>query len=72
MNSVGDLRADGHSRVHVGNHIEVHNYNEPNRNRCLADLRLTDPRDDKTRIEQTKGGLLKDSYKWVLDHDDFQ
>ncbi|KAH7117476.1 hypothetical protein EDB81DRAFT_892342 [Dactylonectria macrodidyma] len=29
------------------------------------------PRDDKTRIEQTKGGLLKDSYKWVLDHEDF-
>ncbi|KAL6411745.1 hypothetical protein AUP68_04119 [Ilyonectria robusta] len=72
MNSVGDLRADGHGRVHVGNHIEVHNYNEPNRDRCLADLRLTDPRDDKTRIEQTKGGLLKDSYKWVLDHEDFR
>ncbi|KAH6985564.1 hypothetical protein EDB80DRAFT_231610 [Ilyonectria destructans] len=72
MNSVGDLRADGHGRVHVGNHIEVHNYNEPNRNRCLADLRLTDPRDDKTRIEQTKGGLLKDSYKWILNHGDFR
>lgn len=43
MNSVRDLRADGHSRVHVGNHFEVHNYSEPNRNRCLADLRLTDP-----------------------------
>ena len=35
---------------------------------CLADLRATDPRDDKTRIEQTKGGLLADAYLWVLDN----
>jgi hypothetical protein len=40
--------------------------------RCLKDLRLTDPRDDKNRIEATKGGLLKDSYKWVLDNPDFR
>jgi hypothetical protein len=32
-------------------------------NLCLADLLLTDPRDDKTRIEQTKGGLLNDSLR---------
>ncbi|XP_014557368.1 hypothetical protein COCVIDRAFT_25929 [Bipolaris victoriae FI3] len=41
-------------------------------NKCLADLRLTDPRDDKKRIEETKGGLLKDSYRWVLDNPDFR
>jgi hypothetical protein len=41
-------------------------------NRCMADLRLTDPRDDKKRIQETKGGLLKDAYCWVLDHPDFQ
>ncbi|RYP31995.1 hypothetical protein DL767_005440 [Monosporascus sp. MG133] len=40
--------------------------------RCLADLRSTDPRDDKIRIEQTKGGLLRDAYKWVLDNAEFQ
>ncbi|KAK4150587.1 NACHT domain-containing protein [Chaetomidium leptoderma] len=39
---------------------------------CLNHLRLTDPFDDKTRIERTKGGLLKDSYRWVLDNSDFQ
>ncbi|RYP47535.1 hypothetical protein DL768_006412 [Monosporascus sp. mg162] len=39
---------------------------------CLKDLRLTDPRDDKTRIEQTKGGLLRDSYRWILDNPDFR
>jgi len=40
--------------------------------RCLADLRSTDPRDDKSRIEATKGGLLADSYRWVLDNTEFQ
>lgn len=40
--------------------------------KCLEDLRETDPRDDKTRIQETKGGLLKDSYRWILDHADFR
>src|SRR5689334_7782130 len=40
--------------------------------KCLEDLRITDPRDDKVRIEQTKGGLLKDSYRWILDNPDFR
>ncbi|KAI9767962.1 MAG: hypothetical protein M1840_005274 [Geoglossum simile] len=40
--------------------------------KCLQHLHSTDPRDDKTRIEQTKGGLLQDSYGWVLENDDFQ
>lgn len=39
---------------------------------CLADLRVTDSRDDKRRIERTKGGLLKGAYGWVLDHPDFR
>jgi archaellum biogenesis ATPase FlaH len=39
---------------------------------CLADLRVTDPRDDKNRIEQTKGGLLCDSFRWILDNAEFQ
>ena len=39
---------------------------------CLQHLRLTDPRHDKKRIEQTKGGLLQDSYRWILDNDDFR
>lgn len=36
------------------------------------DLFTTDPRDDKDRIEQTKGGLLKDSYRWILENPDFR
>lgn len=39
--------------------------------RCLFDLRLTDPSTDKGRIEKTKGGLFRDASKWILDHRDF-
>ncbi|CVL11245.1 related to vegetatible incompatibility protein HET-E-1 [Fusarium proliferatum] len=41
-------------------------------NKCLRDLRETDPRDDKSRIEETKGGLLEDAYIWILENDKFQ
>ncbi|KAF1831330.1 HET-domain-containing protein [Decorospora gaudefroyi] len=40
--------------------------------RCIRDIRHTDPCDDKKRIEDTKGGLLADSYRWVLDNTTFQ
>ncbi|OAG04338.1 uncharacterized protein CC84DRAFT_1196565 [Paraphaeosphaeria sporulosa] len=40
--------------------------------RCIRDLRSTDPRDDKKRIEQIKGGLVADSYRWILDNTTFQ
>src|ERR1700723_1862639 len=39
---------------------------------CLADLLLTDPRNEKTRIERTKGGLLNDSFRWILGNSEFQ
>jgi hypothetical protein len=41
---------------------------------CLRDLRATatDPCNDKKRIEETKGGLLTDSYRWVLDNTAFR
>ncbi|KXJ87265.1 hypothetical protein Micbo1qcDRAFT_216290 [Microdochium bolleyi] len=38
---------------------------------CVADLRITNPRDDKTRIEDTKGGLLADSFAWVFENGQF-
>ncbi|KAF1958418.1 WD40 repeat-like protein [Byssothecium circinans] len=40
--------------------------------KCMQDLHLTDPRDDKKRIEDTKGGLLEDSYHWILENADFR
>ncbi|KAJ5970512.1 WD40 repeat-like protein [Penicillium vulpinum] len=39
---------------------------------CLRDLYTTDPRDDKKRIEKVKGGLLKDSYRWIFENNDFK
>ena len=41
---------------------------ERENNQCLKDLCLTN---DMTRIEETKGGLLADSYVWILNHRDF-
>ena len=55
---------------HARNH-EIQQMSEKDQ-QCLKHLRLTDPRDDKTRIERTKGGLLQDSYRWVLDNPDFR
>jgi hypothetical protein len=39
---------------------------------CIQALFHTDPHLDKKRIEETKGGLLADSYSWVLDNTTFQ
>jgi hypothetical protein len=39
---------------------------------CLVDLRLADPPIEKTRIERTKGGLLIDSFRWILNNTEFQ
>ena len=70
MNSVGPLTASDHARVQVGN--ITNNYSESTTNQCLRDLRLTDPRDDKKRIEQKKGGLFRGSYRWILENADFR
>lgn len=65
------------SNNHFGNNVtinqgDVHNHASDRENQCLKDLRLTDPRHDKRRIQNTKGGLLKDSYRWVLENDKFK
>ncbi|KAF2263253.1 hypothetical protein CC78DRAFT_604493 [Lojkania enalia] len=39
--------------------------------RCIQDIYSTDLRDNKKRIKDTKGGLLKDSYYWVLNNISF-
>ena len=39
---------------------------------CLRDLRTTNPSHDKDRIQNTNGGLLKDSYCWILEHKEFK
>jgi hypothetical protein len=42
------------------------------RERCMQDLYVSDPRHDKKRIEDSKGGLLVDAYDWILQHSGFQ
>ncbi|XP_014551183.1 hypothetical protein COCVIDRAFT_31247 [Bipolaris victoriae FI3] len=39
--------------------------------KCTRDLHVTDPRCDKARIEQTKGGLLEESYRWIFGNQSF-
>lgn len=40
--------------------------------KCLKDLHIINPETHKMQIQNTKGGLLKDSYRWILQHNDFQ
>ncbi|KAI1047434.1 hypothetical protein LB505_011726, partial [Fusarium chuoi] len=74
--AVQSLNASGSSRVHVGNSYNItHNHGtgseEDGAKKYLDALRSTNPRDDKARIEQTNGGLLKDSYVWILESPEF-
>jgi hypothetical protein len=45
---------------------------EPSPSQCLRDLRVTDPREDRARIEGDKDRLLRDCYAWILDNATFQ
>lgn len=38
----------------------------------VRDLHITDPSLDKKRIQESKGGLLRDVYRWILENEDFQ
>ncbi|CAJ2505653.1 Uu.00g130470.m01.CDS01 [Anthostomella pinea] len=53
---------------HQGNIVNI----QQTANRCLIDLRVTDPRHDKKRVQDTKGSLLADSYVWMLGNPDFR
>ncbi|KAJ4007402.1 hypothetical protein NW766_010086 [Fusarium irregulare] len=39
---------------------------------CLRDLRITNPEDDKEMIIKAKGGLLVESYCWVMANEGYQ
>ncbi|KAF5579467.1 heterokaryon incompatibility protein het-E-1 [Fusarium pseudocircinatum] len=74
--TVQSLNASGSSKVHVGNSYNITHHHgrgseDDGAKKYLDALRSTDPRDDKARIEQTNGGLLKDSYVWILDSPEF-
>ncbi|KAL7763948.1 hypothetical protein ACKLNR_005093 [Fusarium oxysporum f. sp. zingiberi] len=61
-----------HSAIEAQTQHQEKRHQDDEAKQCLKDLRETDPRDDKTRIEATKGGLLRDSYRWILDNDEFR
>ncbi|KAI9656423.1 MAG: hypothetical protein M1829_000414 [Trizodia sp. TS-e1964] len=60
------------STVNIINHHNQQHLSNPQTQNCLRDLRTTDPRVDKKRIEQTRGGLLEDLYRWILQNSEFQ
>jgi WD40 repeat protein len=39
---------------------------------CVRDLYVTNTRDDKHRIQETKGGLLKDASHWIYNTPEYQ
>ncbi|KZL73005.1 beta transducin-like protein HET-E2c [Colletotrichum tofieldiae] len=64
----GSTFGDG-TRLHQGDNY-YYGPPEPGE-RYLAELYITDPRRDKKRIEDTKGGLLADCYRWILENHSF-
>ncbi|KAL6352385.1 hypothetical protein LRP88_14152 [Fusarium phalaenopsidis] len=63
---------DIHSAIQDQTRQQERRHQDDGDKQCLKDLRVTDPRDDRTRIRDTKGRLLRDCYRWILDNDDFQ
>jgi NACHT domain len=56
--------------VDISRKQEQHQVDAKNQ-KYLGYLNATDPSLDKRRIQETKGSLLGDSYRWVLDNPDF-
>jgi hypothetical protein len=65
-NFYGNIHGDVHFPA------RPHDAGEPSSYQCLRDLRVTDPREDRARIEGDKDRLLRDCYAWILDDDSFQ
>lgn len=63
---------DIHSAIEDQTRQQEKRHQDDKYEKCMQDLHVTDPREDKKRIQGTKGGLLRDSYRWILDHADFQ
>ncbi|KAH7125033.1 hypothetical protein B0J13DRAFT_511341, partial [Dactylonectria estremocensis] len=63
---------DIHSAIQDQTRQQDKRHKDDKYEKCMQDLHVTDPREDKKRIQDTKGGLLRDSYRWILGHADFQ
>jgi hypothetical protein len=51
--------------------VELYYY-KGRRGKYIQDLHLTDSRNNKTYIKDTKGGLLENSYYWVIRNSKFK
>jgi hypothetical protein len=63
---------DIHSAIQDQTRQQEKRHQDDKYEKCMQDLHVTDPREDKKRIQDTKGGLLRDCYRWILNHADFQ
>ncbi|KAL7620466.1 hypothetical protein AAE478_009461 [Parahypoxylon ruwenzoriense] len=63
---------DIHQAIRANTEKQEETRQDDKNEKCLRDLRRTDQHRDKERIEGAKDGLLKDSYRWILNHDDFK
>ncbi|KAK6343266.1 hypothetical protein TWF730_010862 [Orbilia blumenaviensis] len=67
------LQNTGTGSIQVSGDVNINSDPDYDQNaHCLRDLKTTDPRDDKRRIESKKGGLLADLYVWVRDNPEFK
>ncbi|KAF2200698.1 NACHT-domain-containing protein, partial [Delitschia confertaspora ATCC 74209] len=71
-NAFNRLQEEIHKQLNRSIHHQALVQREKEDLECIKSLRITDPNDDKRRIEDTKGGLLADSYRWILDNNDFR
>lgn len=67
----GNVQAQGNFE-HATFHMHVELPESQSRDCCLNYFAVTDPRDIKTNIHQTRGAALKECYEWIFDHHQFQ
>ncbi|GKU13444.1 unnamed protein product, partial [Fusarium langsethiae] len=72
LQSIDNTLSSVKSAIHDQTKQDEKRYQDDKYYKCMQDLHVTDPRKDKERIQNTKGDLLRDSYRWILDHADFQ
>lgn len=63
---------DIHSAIQDQTRHQERRHQDDRDKQFLKDLHVTDPRNDKTRIQNTKGALLRDCYRWILDNNGFR
>ena len=58
--------------LNVADHYQKDPISTEKHTKCLDTLKCIHPRFDRLRLEDTKGGLLKDVYRWILDTEEYK